>query len=48
GDLEAVAPQVGFDYRSARGGPSWLRLSPAGKRRVIARAQSRAKGGKFI
>jgi hypothetical protein len=46
-DLDSITPQVGFDYRSASGGESWTRVSPAGKRRLLARAQSRAKGGKF-
>jgi len=46
-DLDSILPEVGFDYRSARGGPSWTRVSPAGKRKLLARAQSSARRGKF-
>jgi hypothetical protein len=42
-DVESVLPEVGFDYSAIR----WTRVSPAGKRRLIARAQSRAKSGRF-
>lgn len=48
GDLRSTLPALGFDYASrSPGAPDWLSLSPAGKRRLLARAQARAKGGRF-
>jgi hypothetical protein len=42
-DLDAVLPEVGFDYRARDGqGPAWNHLSPAGRRMGIARAHAAA------
>lgn len=42
-DLEAVLPQLGFDYRTDGTGGSWQDLCPPCKRRTLATAQLRLK-----
>jgi len=42
-DLNAVLPQLGFDYRTAGPGPTWQNLCPACKRKSLALAQLRIK-----
>ena len=46
-DLQAVLPQVGFDYSipAERGGGSWQEVCPPCRRRLVTLAQSRRVGG---
>jgi len=42
-DLEAILPELGFDYRMPGPAGAWQELCPACRRRTIARAQLRLK-----
>jgi nitrate reductase gamma subunit len=43
GDLEAILPELGFDYAAPDGSYHWQRLCPACKRKSLASAQIRLK-----
>lgn len=46
-DVKEVLGELGFDYQAQNGDRTWQELAPVGRRRLIARAQSQAKSGRF-